>query len=179
MTFSPLRLIAAFPLTLALIGSACAVPVSGAGTPFQADLPAGWAQRVIFKKDMQALKVTAPGKPSPVILVFISVPFTSTGDDTQELKNFVEGSEKGAINKANGEVTITRLSERPLTVGGVRGIERQYNMTVKDTGEVILKQVWYGIGLRNLLQFGAATGKGVTPAQAATFDKVLSTVKFK
>ena len=39
-----LRLMAAFPPTLALIGSAWAVPVSGAGAPFQADLPAGWAQ---------------------------------------------------------------------------------------------------------------------------------------
>ena len=41
-----LRLMTAFPLTLALVGSAWAVPVSGAEVLFQADLPAGWVQQV-------------------------------------------------------------------------------------------------------------------------------------
>ena len=41
-----LRLMVAFPPILALVGSAWAVPVSGAGVLFQADLPAGWAQQV-------------------------------------------------------------------------------------------------------------------------------------
>ena len=44
---------------------------------------------------------------------------------------------------------------------------------------MIQTQIWYGAGLRNLLQFQVALGANATSAQTATFDRVLSTVKFK
>ena len=177
MTFLALRLTSALPLTLALIGSVIAVPVNGAGAPFQADLPAGWAQQVSSTSGAQILRVTAPGTPPPVVLAFIFAPYKSTGNDAQALKEFIAASEKGATGE--GQATLKRLSERPLTVGGVRGTERSYTLSVKSNGAVVQTQIWYGAGPKNLFQFQAATGKGATSAQTAIFDKVLSTVKFK
>lgn len=177
MTFSSLRQTAAFPLTLALIGSAWAVPVSGAGAPFQADLPAGWAQQIGASGGLQILRVTAPGAPPPVVLAFTFAPYKSTGNDAQALKEFIDASEKGATGE--GQATLKRLSERPLTVGGVRGTERSYILSVKSNGAMIQTQIWYGVTSKSLLQFQAATGTKATPAQTATFNKVLNTVKFK
>ena len=177
MTCLFLRLAAAFPLTLALIGSAWAVPVNGAGAPFQADLPAGWVQQVSATGGLQILRVTSPGTPPPVVLAFICTPYKSMGNDAQALRELIAASEKGATGE--GQATLKRLSERPLTVGGVRGTERSYTLTVKSNGAVVQTQIWYGAGPKKLLQFQAATGKGATSAQTATFDRVLSTVKFK
>ena len=159
------------------MGSAWAVPVNGTGAPFQADLPAGWAQQVSATGGLQILRVTAPGTPPPVVLAFVFTPYKSTGNDAQALKEFIAASEKGATE--GGQATLKRPSERPLTVGGVRGTERRYTLSVKSNGAVIQTQIWYGAGPKNLLQFQVALGAKATPAQTATFDKVLSTVKFK
>ena len=172
-----LRPIAALPLTLALVGSAWAVPVKGAGAPFQADLPAGWTQQVSTMSGAQVLRVTAPGTPPPVALVFFFAPYKSTGNDAKTLTEFIGGVEEGA--SGGGQGVLKRLSERPLTVGGVRGIERQYTLTIKASGSVIRTQAWYGATSQNLVQFQGVIGAKATPAQTAIFDKVLSTVKFK
>ncbi len=177
MTLSSSRLTAALPLTLALISSAWAVPVKGAGAPFQADLPAGWAQQVSATSGAQILKVTAPGTPPPVALIFFFAPYKSTGNDAQTLREFIGGVEEGA--SGGGQAVLKRISERPLTVGGVPGIERQYTLTIKASGAVARTQAWYGVTSKNLVQFQGITGKGATPAQTAVFAKVLGTVKFK
>ncbi len=84
-----------------------------------------------------------------MVLAFIFTPYKSTGNDAQAPKEFIDASEKGATE---GQATLKWLSERPLTVGGVRGTKRSYILSVKANGAVIQTQIWYGAGPRNLLQ---------------------------
>ena len=112
-----------------------------------------------------------------MVLAFIFTPYKSTGNDAQALKEFIAASEEGATGE--GQATLKRLSERPLTVGGVRGTKRSYTLSVKANDVVIQTQILVRRRPKEPLQFQVALGANATPAQTATFDRVLSTVKFK
>jgi hypothetical protein len=171
-----LRLHSTLPSLALLAGSAFAVPFSMPGLPFQADVPAGWSQRA-YPNSLPGVVVAAPGTPPPVVIQVFFPPYKSSSNDARALSEFIGGVEEGATG--GGQATLKQLSERALTVGGVRGTERTYALSIKANGAVVRMRAWYGAGPRNLYQFQAVSGAAASPAQVAAFDKVLSTVKFK
>ena len=157
-------------------GAALAVPLTNTRAPFQADLPAGWGQRD-YPNNLPGIVVVAPGSPPPVVLQMFYAPYKSSGNDARALSEFIGGVESGATG--NGQATLKRISERPLTVGGIKGTEHIYSLMVKANGAVVQARAWYGVGPKNLFQFQSVTGVKATPAQVAVFDRLLSTVKFR
>lgn len=173
-----LKLVAyAAPLLTSLwFGAACAVPFTGTKAPIQADLPAGWTQRE-YPNGLPGLLVAAPGTPPPVVLQFFFPPYKSTGNDARALREFMGGVEEGATG--GGQAVLKKLAERPLTVAGIKGVERDYTLTFKANGQTVLTQLWFGVGPRNFLQIQVVTGKAATPAQKAIFGKMLGTVRLR
>lgn len=163
-------------LALSALSTAWAVPLTSSKTPIQADVPAGWTQRD-YPNGLPGLLVAAPGTPPPVVLQFFFPPYTHTGDDAGALRKFIGGVEEGATG--GGQATLRKLAERPLTVAGIKGIERDYSLTFKANGQTVMTQLWYGVGPKNLLQFQVVTGAKATAEQKAIFGKVLGSVKLK
>jgi hypothetical protein len=165
-------------LGLLCSGSGLTVPLTNAKAPFQIDIPAGWVQRD-YPQNMPGIIVMAPGTPPAASLQLFFPPNRSQGAaaDAAALKEFIGGSEEGATG--GGRATLKRISERPVTVSGIKGTQRDYEMTLKANGAVVRMQFWYGIGPKNLFQFNMTTAAKATPAQLAVFSKLLSTVKFK
>jgi hypothetical protein len=177
MLFTLNRLAFAAPLSAALLlGTVSAVPFTNARMPFQADLPSGWTQRG-YPNNLPGMLVAAPGTPPPVVLQFFFPPYKSGGNDARALTDFIGGVEEGATG--GGQAVLKKLSERPLTVAGIKGQLRDYTLTFKANGQTVLTQLWFGIAPKNLLHFQVVTGAKATAAQKAIFTRVLSTVKLK
>ena len=170
-SFPVLSALAALTLT-----SALAVPLTSTAAPFQADVPAGWAQRP-YPNNLPGLIVIAPGTPPPVVLQFFYAPYKSTSNNTKALAEFIGGVKGSMIGDGRG--TVKRLSTRTVTVGGVRGTQREYDLTVKANGVTVHTSIWYGVSARNLLSFQSTYSNRATPAQKAALGKVLGSVKFK
>lgn len=158
------------------LGSGLAAPLADSAAPFQVNVPDGWAQRP-YPNHLPGVVVVAPGSPPPIVLQFFYAPYKSAGNDAAALKEFIGGVE-GSLD-GNGQAQIKRLSERPLTVGGVKGTERRYSLTFKANGAVAQIQSWFAVSRTNLLAFQSTTGPRATPEQQATFGRVLKTVNFK
>lgn len=163
-------------LALLALSHAVAAPLTAPAAPFQVDVPAGWAQRA-YPNGLPGMLVIAPGTPPPVVLQFFYAPHQGTSNDTKVLAEFIGGVE-GSMS-GDGRGTVKRLSTRPLSVGGIKGTERQYDLTLKANKVTVRTKIWYGVSARNLLSIQTTIGKGATPAQAAAFDRALETVKFK
>lgn len=163
-------------LPVLTLTSALAVPLTSAAAPFQADVPAGWAQRA-YPNDLPGILVIAPGTPPPVVLQFFYAPYRGTGNDAKALSEFIGGVE-GSMS-GDGRGTVKRLSTRPLTVGGVKGTQREYDLTVKANGVTVHTSIWYGVSARNLLSFQSTYARQATPAQKGALGKVLNSIKFK
>ncbi|MDV6375583.1 hypothetical protein [Deinococcus arenicola] len=163
-------------MALALAGTALAVPLQNAQAPLTADVPAGWEQRP-YPNNLPGVMVVAPGNPPPAVLQLFYAPYQGKANDAKALKEFMGGVE-GSMT-GGGLATIKRLSDRPRTVGGVKGLERSYDLTLKANGAVVRLQLWYGVSARNLLSVQATTGPTSTAAQKAVFEKTLKSIKFK
>ncbi|WP_161883601.1 DUF1795 domain-containing protein [Deinococcus alpinitundrae] len=169
--FSVLSVLTALTLTTAL-----AVPLTSSTAPFQADVPAGWAQRA-YPNDLPGILVIAPGTPPPVVLQLFYAPYKSAGNDAKALAEFIGGVEGSMIGDGRG--TVKRLSTRSVTVGGVKGTQREYDLTVKANGVTVHTNIWYGVSARNLLSFQATSAKQATQTQKGALGKMLSSIKFK
>lgn len=161
------------------LGSGLASPLADSAAPFQVSVPDGWAQRP-YPNDLPGVLVVAPGSPTPVALQFFYAPYQSRGNqgnNAAPLKEFIGGVEESL--GGNGQTQVKRLSERPLTVGGLKGTERRYSLTFKGGGTAAQIQCWFAVSRTNLLAFQSTAGPRATPEQKAAFDKVLKTVNFK
>ena len=152
------------------------MPLTSTAAPFRADVPAGWTQRA-YPNDLPGILVIAPGTPPPVVLQFFYAPYKSTGNDARALAEFIGGVESSMSGDGRG--SVKRLSTRPVTVGGVRGTQREYDLTLKANGVTVHTSIWYGVSARNLLSFQSTSVKQATPAQKGALGKVLGSVKFK
>ncbi|OLV18927.1 hypothetical protein [Deinococcus marmoris] len=160
----------------ALTGTARAVPLQNTKAPFTADVPVGWEQRP-YPNGLPGITVLAPGTPPPAVLQLFFAPYQSKGNDAAALKEFIGGVE-GSLT-GGGLATLKRVSERPRTVGGVKGSERLYDLTLKANGAVVRLQYWYGVSKHNMLSVQFTTGPAATAAQRGAFDKTLGSLKLK
>lgn len=74
---------------------------------------------------------------------------------------------------------MKRVSNRSRTVGGIKGTERQYDLTLEANGAVVRLQYWYGVSKRNLLSVQFTTGPAATAVQRGAFDKTLGSLKLR
>ncbi len=160
----------------AVTGTALAVPLKNTKAPLNADVPAGWEQRP-YPGGLPGIMVVAPGSPPPAVLQLFYAPYQSEGSDAAALEEFIGGVEESLTG--GGQATLKRVSDRPRTVGGVKGTERQYDLTLKVNGAVVRLQLWYGVSKRNLLSVQFTTGPATTAAQRGVFDKTLGSIRFK
>ncbi|GGO40111.1 hypothetical protein [Deinococcus humi] len=121
--------------------------------------------------------VVAPGTPPPAVLQLFFAPYQSEGNGTAALKEFIGGVEESLTG--GGQATLKRISSRPRTVGGIKGTERLYNLTLNANGAVVRLQYWYGLSKRNLLSVQFTTGPATSASQKTVFDKTLSSLKIK
>ncbi|TSA84662.1 hypothetical protein FNU79_10535 [Deinococcus detaillensis] len=161
---------------LLALSSGLAAPLSDSAAPFQVNVPDSWVQRP-YPNHLPGMLVIAPGTPPPVVLQFFYAPHKGKQNDTKMLADFIGGVEESMSGDGRG--SVKQLSTRPLDVDGIKGTERQYDLTLKANGVTVRTKIWYGVSAKNLLSFQVTIGTAATPAQAAAFDKALKTVKFK
>jgi hypothetical protein len=163
------------PLLLsALLSGVLAAPLK-VEVPVQADVPAGWTQTRL-PGPAQSASVTAPGSPPPVALVLFSAPMGRQAS-ASDLRAFIAGVESAAAS--GGRLTLTLQSEKPRTVGGIKGLERRYVMLVKANGVKVGTRIWFGAGPKYIYQMQMTNALNASPALTEAFDQMLNTMTFK
>ncbi|WP_293911274.1 hypothetical protein [Deinococcus sp.] len=161
-------------ILLGLLCAAHAAPLK-VELPLQAEVPALWTQTRL-PGPAQSASVTAPGSPPPVALVLFAAPLGRQAS-ASDLRAFIAGVE--GVAATGGRLTLTLLSEKPRTVGGVKGVERRYTMLVRASGVKVGTRIWFGAGPKFLYQMQMTNALNASAAQTGSFDQMLDTMTFK
>ena len=166
------------PLALAALGLAAAqadqtklVPFSDARLPFSISAPSNWYGIDLGDGAVGLSMVSAKTKPATMIRLLFAE------KDNGEKVNLSTEADNYEADLKSTKLTVKRLSSKDATYGGIKGLEREYQLS--GGGSDVRLRVWFGDTAKNLFSFQLTDTAPRYAAASDLFSKMLATVKFK
>lgn len=169
------------PATVLLL-AALAWPVASALTagytlynnpklPFTAEIPSAW-HTIKSTAGIPGLTIGTGGAQPEAVIQVQALP---TRGEAVNLAEQFRGFEQGYAEQAAGRSRLQRLSSRPASYGGLKGIERVYNAPL---GQAVLRyRVWLGADQNTFYNFSYITQAGSEAKHRATFEHVIASFR--
>ncbi|ADV67086.1 hypothetical protein [Deinococcus maricopensis] len=146
------------------------VRVQDAKLPFSVDLPKGWVG-LKTNDGLAGITAASAAKPPAAMIRLIFIP---KNGKTVNLPVELAAFEKSV--QADG-TKLSRLTEKSVAYGGVSGIERTYNMTIK--GQAYKMRLWFGNGAKNFYSFQHINTTAGYAKTDPAFTRALTSLKFR
>ena len=172
MTFKSLPLLLAASLGLASAQSAPKLtPFSDSRLPFTLSAPTDWFGINLGDGATGLSIVSAKTPPATMIrLLFIQKEAGEVLTAAAEADNYEE-------DLKSSKLTVKRLSSKEATYGGLKGVEREYQLVGGQTD--VRQRVWFADNAKYLFSFQLTDTAARYGAASDTFGKMLATVKFR
>ncbi|WP_339096016.1 hypothetical protein ACINK0_12285 [Deinococcus sp. VB343] len=176
MTLKSLSLLLAASLTLApSLASAQGAPklatFSDSRLPFTISAPTEWFG-INLGDGATGLSIVS-GKTAPATMIRLLFVTKEAGEKLSaatEADNYED-------DLKSSKLTVKRLSSKEATYGGLKGIEREYQLVGGQTE--VRQRVWFADNAKHLFSFQLTDTAARYGAASDTFSKMLATVKFK
>lgn len=139
--------------------------------PFTVDTPTDWFGINLGDGASGLSMVSGKTAPSTMIrLLFIPKAGTGKVDMADEADNYEADLKTSKLN-------VKRLSSKEVTYGGLKGIEREYQLIGGKTE--VRQRVWFADSPKNVYSFQLTDTASRYAAASQTFNSMMSSVKFK
>lgn len=146
-------------------------PFSDARLPFSISAPTTWYGIDLGDGAVGLSMVSAKTKPATMIRLLFAE------KDSGEKVNLTTEADNYETDLKASNLTVKRLSSKDATYGGVKGLEREYQLTGGNTD--VRLRVWFGDNAKNLFSFQLTDTAPRYAAASGLFSKMLATVKFR
>ena len=144
---------------------------SDARLPFSISAPQGWLG-INLGDGANGLSIVS-AKTSPATMIRLLFAGKEAGDKV----NLATEADNYEADLRATKLTVKRLSSKEATYGGLRGVEREYQLLGGQTD--VRMRVWFGDNAGNLFSFQLTDTAPRYAAASELFSKMLATVKFR
>lgn len=170
LRFAPLLLASSLGLAAAQAQPKL-TPFSDPRLPFTVGAPADWFGINLGDGASGLSMVSGKTAPATMIrLLFIPKEGTAKVDMSTEADDY-------ETDLKTSKLSVKRLSSKEVTYGGLKGIEREYQLIGGKTE--VRQRVWFADSPKNVYSFQVTDTASRYAAASQTFDKMMATVKFK